>query len=154
MEDSISFLTPTGKLPLNTTGHSSSIQRPVQLWLAHIPSPLFSFTPMFFSLNNCILLGISCRMLIWIKDTSEVVAATAILNPETPVSLPVPCPLLANLLFVYVYQPQVQADPWSFFRRLCRARIYFFTAICLSSLGRSRLAPVIILIFIVPSLLG
>ena len=39
MEDSISFLTPTGEQPLKLH-HSSSIRRPVQLWLALIFSPL------------------------------------------------------------------------------------------------------------------
>lgn len=46
VEDPISFLTPTGELPL-LPRHSSFIERPVQLWLAHIPSPLQIFPLIF-----------------------------------------------------------------------------------------------------------
>ena len=90
-------------------------------------------------------------MLIVCKATSEVVAAIATLNQNAPVSLPVPSPFSARSLLVCVYLPRVQVDPC--FRRFCRIRVYFCTAVCLSDLGKSRLAPVSRFLFFVLNLL-
>lgn len=65
----------------------------------HAPSP-----------NNCIIPWICSGMLTGTKAISEVVAAIAILNQNTLVSLPVPRPLPTSLLLVFVYRPQVQAN--------------------------------------------
>lgn len=102
MEDSLSFLTPTGELPLIPL-HPISIKRPVQLWLVQI-SPLFvSFAFTFlFRTTACYYKPAVGSMLTGVKAISELVAAIAILHQTAPVSLPVTRLLPDNLLLVFV----------------------------------------------------